>query len=252
MTFDWWTLTLQTINFLVLVWLLRRFLYKPVADIIEKRRKQADELSREAAQKKAEAEAARLDYEHRVADLAKERQQVLDEAHRQITEDRRAALEEARSEAGNMIDGARESIEKEKAAALKAMRHQIVDLAGAMAAKLLGQAAPRVPNDVFLEAACEKIGALPKKEQDRLRRALAGDGGGVTVVTAQPLSRADKAKWREQLGAALGESTRTAFKCDAGLIGGAELHFPEAVIKLSWNSELSKIKESLVFDGKSS
>lgn len=252
MTFDWWTLALQTINFLVLVWLLQRFLYKPVADIIAKRREQVDEVLREAEQTKEEAEAARQDYERRVADLDKERQKVLDEAHRQIVEDRQAAKEEARGEADTMIAEARESIEKEKAAALKAMRRQITDLAGDMAAKLLSEAAPRVPNDFFLNAVCEKVGALPKKEQNRLRRALAADGAAVTVVTAQPLNRTDKAKWRKQLKAALGENAKAAFKSDAGLIAGAEVQLPDAVVRLSWDSELEKIKGSLVQDGNAS
>jgi F-type H+-transporting ATPase subunit b len=252
MTFDWWTLAIQAVNFLVLVWLLQRFLYKPVADIIEKRREQVDEVLREAEQTKAEAEAARQDYERRVADLDKERQKVLDEAHRQITADRQAALDDARDEADTMLAEAKESIDKERAKALKAMRGQIADLAGDMAAKLLGEAAPRVPNDYFLNAVCEKVGTLPKKEQNRLRRALAADGAAVTVVTAQPLNRTDKAKWRNQLKAALGDNAKTTFKSDAGLIGGAEVRFPDAVMRLSWNSELEKIKGSFVQDGNAS
>ena len=48
MSFDWWTFGLQVINFLVLVWLLQRFLYKPVRRIIEQRRELAGKALSEA------------------------------------------------------------------------------------------------------------------------------------------------------------------------------------------------------------
>lgn len=252
MTIDWWTLALQTINFLVLVWLLQRFLYKPIAGIIEKRRNEAREVVREAEKAKAEAEAARKEYDRRTAELAEERRQVLEKAHEEISGERRAAMDEARREADEMIAAAKDSIEKEKAAALKAMRSEITELAGAMAEKLLGEAGFSVPSDVLIKAVCDKIGALPKKERERLDRTLSADGAMVTVVTAQPLSRADKAEWREKLVDALGAEPKTEFKRDGGLIGGAELHFPDAVIRLSWLNELGKIKGSLAQDDQSS
>jgi F-type H+-transporting ATPase subunit b len=243
MTFDWWTLALQAVNFLVLVWLLQRFLYKPVAGIIEKRRQDADKVMQEAERAKAEAEAARQDYENRMAEVAAERKRVLDEAHEAIGAERRAALDDARKEAEELIETARENIEKEKSAALKSLKGQIAELAGDMAAKLLNKAAPHVSDDSYLQAVCDKIDALPAKEKGRLRKSLSAEDASLTVVTAQPLSRNSKTEWRKKLVAALDPETRTQFATDSGLIGGAELRFPDAVLRVSWNAELGKLKQ---------
>ena len=59
MTIDWWTLGLQAVNFLILVWLLTRFLYRPVRRIIEQRKALVDKARDEAEKAKADAEAAR-------------------------------------------------------------------------------------------------------------------------------------------------------------------------------------------------
>jgi F-type H+-transporting ATPase subunit b len=58
MTIDWWTLGLQTVNVLVLVWILARFLFKPVAKIIAERQEAAQDALDEAEAARAEAQAA--------------------------------------------------------------------------------------------------------------------------------------------------------------------------------------------------
>ena len=55
MSFSWWTFALQAINFLILVWLLRRFLFKPVMAIVVQRK---EELARGIAEASAEKEKA--------------------------------------------------------------------------------------------------------------------------------------------------------------------------------------------------
>jgi F-type H+-transporting ATPase subunit b len=59
MQIDWWTLVLQVINFLVLVWLSWRFLYQPVKEVIQKRKQLAEHAFAEAEKRRAEAESER-------------------------------------------------------------------------------------------------------------------------------------------------------------------------------------------------
>ena len=55
MRIDWTTLALQTVNVLVLVWLLARFLFRPVSTIIAERRAAAEKLLADAAAQRAHA-----------------------------------------------------------------------------------------------------------------------------------------------------------------------------------------------------
>ena len=81
MQISWWTLALQAVNFLVLVWLLQRFLYKPVRDILEKRKALATQALDAAAKAKSEAEAERKRYQEERGALVAERQEMLEAAN---------------------------------------------------------------------------------------------------------------------------------------------------------------------------
>jgi F-type H+-transporting ATPase subunit b len=58
MRIDWWTLALQTVNVLILIWILGRFFFRPVADIVARRQEEANRLLSDAdAARRAAAEA---------------------------------------------------------------------------------------------------------------------------------------------------------------------------------------------------
>ena len=92
MHLDPWTLALQTINVLVLVWLLARFLFRPVAAIIAARRAAADALM-------ADAEAARAKAAAEAAALAQQRQGLADDGDRIVAAARAAAEAERATDA---------------------------------------------------------------------------------------------------------------------------------------------------------
>ena len=71
MQFSWWTFLIQGVNFLVLVWLLQRFLYKPVAEVIARRREDTEAAERKAAAAAQDAETARIRYDEALADIEK-------------------------------------------------------------------------------------------------------------------------------------------------------------------------------------
>ena len=72
-----WTLVLQAVNFLVLVWLLSRFLYRPVREVVEKRKRLSEQAFADAERQKKDAEVARQSFEEHRAALDKEREELL-------------------------------------------------------------------------------------------------------------------------------------------------------------------------------
>ncbi len=81
MTIDWWTLGLQTVNVAVLVWLLQRFFWRPVAAMIELRRDTTRKALAEAEATKGRANTALAEIEKTRAGFAKERETILVAAH---------------------------------------------------------------------------------------------------------------------------------------------------------------------------
>ena len=80
MPIDWFTVVAQAINFLILVWLLKRFLYKPILHAIDEREKGIAAQLAEAEAKKAEAQKERDDFQHKNEAFDQERAALLKKA----------------------------------------------------------------------------------------------------------------------------------------------------------------------------
>ena len=248
MQFDWVTFALQAINFLVLVWLLRRFLYRPVREVITKRQELAEQATLEAAKQKSDAEAEQQRYVEARDALSDERQQMLKTMHREWDEERRKLLVEAKDEAEAIVAAAREAVAKERQTAVEDIRDQMAGLAVDIASNLLRTVGSDASSEVYLEQIERRLRDLPAEELERLRKDLAAEGAALTVVTATPLEDEERAAWTERLGTCLGQDGRTDFTSDPEILGGAELRFPHAALKFTWADQLRQARELLRAD----
>jgi F-type H+-transporting ATPase subunit b len=246
MQISWWTLALQVVNFLVLVWLLQRFLYRPVRDILEQRKRQSTEALAAAERAKAETEAARQRYEEARGALAEERQATLEAAHRASEAERTKRIEEAKKEAQKIIDTAHASIAEERAKTLTGLEADVADLAVKLAEKLLDKLGGSIAGDVFLERTQAALKELPDSERRRLERDLAVNGALVTVVTAAPLDAKEQKEWQARLEANLERPLKIAFDVDPKLIAGAAIHFPHVVVSFDWADQLKDARQALL------
>jgi F-type H+-transporting ATPase subunit b len=245
MQIDWWTLTLQVVNFLILVWLLWRFLYQPVKEVIEKRKKLAEQAFADVDRQKSETEAARQRFEEGRAGLAQERQDMLKEVHEELEVERRNVLGEARHEADELLEAARDSIDEEREAALRDVREQTAALAVELASGLLRKAESSAPAGVFLEQLERQLKELPTDERRRLQKDLAAKSARLMVVTAVPLTAQERDHWTDRFSAYLSQRNKTEFETDPEILGGAELRFPHAVLRFTWVDQLHKAGELL-------
>jgi F-type H+-transporting ATPase subunit b len=245
MQIDWWTFGLQAINFLVLVWLLSRFLYQPIRRVIEQRRKLAEEAFAEADKRKAEADKTRQQFEQDRAALARERQETLNQAHEALDRERQRILSEARTKADELLDDARANIAREREQTFAQIRSDIANAAAAIATGLLEQRGAARSGNASIEAICQRIEKLGQEERRRLDADLEDNGGTITVVTATPLASEERQRWVEQLRAKFGERAEPSFVIDSDILGGAELRFPHAVLKFTWAEHLRQATERM-------
>jgi F-type H+-transporting ATPase subunit b len=238
MQIDWWTLALQTVNFLVVVWLLSRFLYRPVRRIIEER-EAADRKAADEASKKAEAaDAARKDYEEKRAaldDAERERDAAF---HAQIEKERDAVLSEAQARAEGLIADARERIERDRYEALKGLREDIVRLAAALAGKALAEVPATA--EAAVDDTASHIDGLAAGERSDLKKDLEGNGAQLTLVSAADLPEGIRAQWKTMLEDRFGKTFALSFQTDPELLGGIKLRFPHAQIDFSVASRLDR------------
>src|SRR5580692_9241078 len=99
MLIDWFTAGAQALNFLVLVWLMKRFLYKPILRAIDAREKLIAAELADAAAKKAEAQKDREEFQHKNEEFDKQRAALLTKATDEAKSERQRFLDEARQAA---------------------------------------------------------------------------------------------------------------------------------------------------------
>jgi F-type H+-transporting ATPase subunit b len=244
MTIDWWTLGLQTVNVVILIWLLERFFWRPVAAMIEQRRASAQGILAEAEDKRSQAIAELAGIEQTRAGFAREREAILAAAHEAAEKARAARLDDAAKEALSLETDAKAAIDKEKALADKVWTERAsrlsVEIAERLAARLDGPAV----RAAFLSWLLKEIRALP----DPVRQAVAADGAALEAISAIALAPADQERYRERIGEAFGAKPQIVFKADPALIAGLELHGPHLAVSNSWRADLTQILADLTHD----
>jgi F-type H+-transporting ATPase subunit b len=243
-TIDWWTLGLQTVNVVILIWLLQRFFWKPVAGMIADRRVLAQKVLVEARAARDKAKSDLVDIDKTRAGFAAERDKILAEARGDSERAGAAKLAEAAQQVAALVAGAKVSAAEDAGAARLAWASRssdlAVDIAKRLAARLDGPAVHRV----FLDWALKAIRALPAST----REAATSAPLGLETTSATPLDPTEQEQATKLIGEAFGAPILVAFKTDAELIAGLEIRTDHLVVSNSWRADLAQILAGLAHE----
>jgi F-type H+-transporting ATPase subunit b len=134
----WWNLVFQIVNFLVVLWLLNRFLYKPIMKMLRERRETIAKGLAEAESVREQAKSQRAQFEQQLAEERLESQERLRGAVAKSEEAARQRLGDANAEAEEILIRARSDADQSRTQALAGLQGEIADLALLAAAKALG------------------------------------------------------------------------------------------------------------------
>jgi F-type H+-transporting ATPase subunit b len=241
MQIDWWTLALQTINVLVLVWILGRFFFQPVSAMIAARQKATAAALEQARATRAAAETDRQKARDEAARLAADRATALQEAAAEAAREKAALTAAARTEADQMraavaADIARQRQEEAVAEAARESR-----LAVDIAAKVLARLPPEARVGGFIAGLANAVAGL----SESARAAISADGAPIRLRAAAPLSASEAAACREALVKVIGHPVEIAVEVDPNLLAGLELEAPHAVVRNSFRADLERIAAGL-------
>ncbi|MFZ0887051.1 MAG: hypothetical protein WA005_01235 [Candidatus Binataceae bacterium] len=247
MNFSWWTFALQTANFLILVWLLQRFLFKPVKAIVARRKEEISRVLTEASAEKENAERLKQEIEAKRSQIGAERQKMIDEERAQLLAERQKTIEEARSEAEKIRNQALKRLDEERAAASNELFERTVALATNLAERLLCELAVPSIEQPFLGRVIHYLDQMPAEERAKLFAPLGADA--LLVTTAHPLGVQEQSEWRGQLAKRLGADFGIKFNDDPALIAGTVITFPHAILRFNWRDSLTTALKELHTDG---
>lgn len=234
MLIDPFTVAAQIVNFLILMLLLRRFLYRPILNAMEERERKVMERLEEAERKRLEAEQERQRYRSLNQELRKYYAEKQREAEEEVEAWRKEALHAARQEVEATLQGWRQSVEQEMEAFAARLRQFTVQQTYAIAGKALRELA-----DARLEERMVEV-FLSRLEQGEIdlsalqESQLSGTDSALTLRSAFELSPETQRRLQRALQAQFGEDLPLQFETDPGLEAGIELSGEDGY-QVAWN-----------------
>jgi F-type H+-transporting ATPase subunit b len=223
MLIDWFTVGAQALNFIVLVWLLKRFLYKPILDAIDAREQRIAAELAEADGKMREARAERDEFQRKNQEFERQRAALLSKVTEEAKAERQRLMEDARAAA--------ETFSAKRMVSLRREAHELDRTIGArvqaeifsISRKALADLASTALEASVVEAFARRLRGMGAEERLKFARALKSGGEPALVRSAFDLN----ADQRVLLGNALKEvfavEIPLRFETSPALIAGVEL-----------------------------
>jgi F-type H+-transporting ATPase subunit b len=228
MLIDWFTVVAQVVNFLILVWLLKRFLYRPILNAIDAREKRIELALLDADAKKAEAEQEREVFQHKNGEFDQQRAALLDQARDEAKAERLRLLDEARQAADVLIAKRQEAQRIDARNLSQAISHRTRQEVFAIARKALTDLA----GTSLEERMCEVFARRVREMDDRTKAgfAIALKSAALKSASAPAIVRSAfdlPAEQRAAIQSAVNETfageIHLRFETEPDLVSGIEL-----------------------------
>ena len=244
MELDGTTFALEIVNFLILVWILKRFLYGPIREVVERRRQAIEKTLSDARAEKTAADGLCARYEGRLAEWEREREAERGKLRVELDAERQRGLEALAAGFEKEHERNRVLEERRLEEVRRGLAEEASTAAGRFAARLLSRvAAPDLEArivDVFLE----DLAGLPAERRQALKAPGGVNARRATVTTAFPLPPSRREAVAAGLAAVAGDGVACDFVEDPSLVAGIRLGMGPWVLRASLADELAFFAEA--------
>ncbi|MBE3120976.1 MAG: hypothetical protein IMZ58_02065 [Thermoplasmata archaeon] len=235
MLLDSFTIIAQIINFLILIYLLKRFLFNRIIKIMDEREKQITDRMQDAKTAK-EAAQKELDEQQRIREELQEKwNEMLAQAKKDAQKKREELVKDARSKIDEEQKNWREAILKQRTAFLRDLRHLSCEQVCQMSRKVLADLAGEKLENQLIENFLIQLGKLTKEEKNDFIRFIDKDERKIWVDSSFQLTGKKESEIRKILEEIIGDKVEINFKVSPKLICGIETRTEGK--KISWNIE---------------
>ncbi len=245
MKINWFTVIAQVINFLVLVWLLKRFLYKPILNAIDEREKKIAGQLKDADDKKGAAIKEQADFNKKNADFDQQKKALMDKAIAYTNAQRDKLLQDAKDEANalrsNLEKAAKENQQNEESANEDKTQKQVF----AITKKLLKEMASSSLEDQSVNTFNKRLSSLNDDEKKKFKDAFKSNTNTILVRSAFDLSAPQQVSITNIVNEMLATKSLLQFKTAPELINGIELTTNGYKMAWSFSDYLHSLQNNL-------
>lgn len=233
MLIDWFTVGAQAVNFIILVWLLKRFLYKPILNAIDAREKRiATELAAASAQE-AQARKSHDEFDEKNKQLDRDRDALMAKAALEIKAEHERLLDDARKAANDLLSEQRTAMRSDSAALMDQMMRLAASEVFDVARQALSDLASTTLEERLGEIFTRRLREMKPEAKQVLDVALRAPHAAAVVRSRFSLATQERATIQNALNETFAADIRLAFETAPGSICGIELTVGGQ--KLSWS-----------------
>jgi F-type H+-transporting ATPase subunit b len=245
MLIDWFTIIAQIFNFLILMWLLKRFLYKPILNAMNDREERITHRLREAQEAEQEAEQEARDFREKSDELESRREALLLEAKNDAEAKRKELMHEARQEVNEAQERWYRSIQQNKEAFLRDLYQRVSIQTYRVARRALTDLANEDLETHIIETFLDRLQDMKGDERESLEHALENSNGTIIIRSAFEIASDLRKDINQQIEAVAQDSYEVNYEVMPDMMSGIELKL--AGKKISWNlsTYLEDLEENL-------
>lgn len=242
---DWFTLVAQIINFLVLVWLLKHFLYGPIINAMETREERIASRLQEAEQRIEEAEATQAKYREQVQEIERRREEMLQNAEEQAEQRRNELLEEIREEVDEAEKRWHRAAQRNREMFLQQLREQVSRVTVGVIRRILADLADDELERLIITRFAERLQDVGDEQWDSLVEQARSDNDELVVEASIEVPADLKERLSEAIGEKTGEGISVSYRRTDDLIAGIQIR--AAGLKVAWSIDeyLEEVEKNL-------
>lgn len=245
MLINWFTVFAQILNFLILVFLLRRFLYRPILKVMQQRQAQLEERWYEAEQLQEKAKQEIAAYQQQQQDLQQQQDSLLTQARFTAEAERQHLLTQIRQEMANQRAAWQEDLWQEQDAFLRTLRQKVIHQTYAIARQALTDLANADLEAQMIQVFCDRLHHLEDEQKQAIFQALSQTNQPILVRSSGEISPQIQQQLRDQLHSQFPITQAIEFTTAPNLLCGIEIKLAGQEIVWSLDTYLQTLEQRL-------
>lgn len=250
MELSWTNFILEIVNFLVLVWILKRFLYKPVLRAISQRKATIDQTLSDAKARQADAQTLEQQYRNRLADWENEKAKLRADVLEQITAQRAQLMAELEDSLAQAHERSRVLEERRLNELRKKAQEEGTTRGLQFTASLLERFASSELEAKLVDVVLEDLPHLPNEQLQAIRTACREAGCRIKTTSAFPLSDPQRSAVLRTLKDLCQDSVSVEFSEDCRLLAGLHISLGPWVVRGNLRDELEFLAGTVAHDSR--
>jgi F-type H+-transporting ATPase subunit b len=233
MKINWFTVIAQVINFLILVWLLKKFLYKPILNAVNEREKKITDQLKDADAQKAAAQKEQDDFKKKNEDFDGQKKALMDKAVADANTEKQKLMDTAKADADTLRNNMEKAAKEKQASDNTEIAEKTQQQVFAITRKALTDIASISLEEQSASTFIKHLKESSDEEKKQFTDAFKSNSNAILVRSAFELPAKQQGEIHDAVNIILSADAQLQFKTAPEIISGIELSTNG--YKLSWS-----------------